>query len=199
MGTEAPIRPDNPALAAMSLAEVAAAVRDRRLPPVESWDPPHCGDSDMVIARDGTWFHAGTPIGRPALIRLFSTVLRREPDGGYVLVTPHEKLSIRVEDAPFQAVEARSDGAGSARQLSFRLATDELVLAGPDHPIRVELAPDGTPRPYLHVRGTIGRGLEALIARGAFYDLALWALAEQESTGGPLGLWSGGAFFAFPG
>jgi hypothetical protein len=183
----------------MSLAEVAEAVRAKRLPPVENWNPPHCGDSDMVIARDGTWFHGGTPIGRPALVQLFSTVLRREADGGHVLVTPYEKLSIRVEDAPFQAVEVRSEGEGRERRLAFRLATDDLVVAGPDHPLRVETDADGTPRPYLHVRGTLGLGLEALVVRSVFYELAEWALAEQELHGGALGLWSGGAFFAFPG
>jgi hypothetical protein len=194
-----PIRADSPALARMSLAEVAEAVRAKRLPPVESWDPTHCGDSDMVIARDGTWFHGGTPIGRQALVQLFSTVLRREPDGGYVLVTPVEKLSIRVEDAPFRAVEVRSEDVGQDRRLAFRLATDELVVAGPNHPLRVEADADGTPRPYLHVRGRIGLGLEALVVRSVFYELADWALAEQAANGGTLGLWSGGAFFAFPG
>jgi len=195
--TEAPIRAEPPDLQRMSLAEVAEAVRARRLPPVESWNPPWCGHSDMRIARDGTWFHGGTPIGRPALVRLFSTILRREADGSFVLVTPVERLGIDVEDAPFLAVEVQSEGLGAARRLAFRLATDDLVVAGPDHPLRIEVAPDGTPRPYLHVRGAIGRGLEALVARSPFYQLADWALDEQ-APGAPLGLWSGGAFFAFP-
>lgn len=196
--TAEPIRPDLPAISAMSLAEIAQAVADRRLPPVERWNPTWCGDSDMRIARDGTWFHGGTPIGRPALVRLFSTILRREADGSHVLVTPVEKLGILVEDAAFLAVEARSEGEGAERRIAFRLATDELVVAGAEHPIRIATDPDGTPRPYLHVRGAIGNGLEALISRAVFYELADWALAEQEATGGPLGLWSGGAFFAFP-
>jgi hypothetical protein len=181
----------------MSLAKVAAAVRARRLPPVESWNPAWCGHSDMRIARDGTWFHGGTPIGRPALVQLFSTILRREPDGSFVLVTPVERLSIDVEDAPFLAVEVQSEGAGPARQLAFRLATDDLVLAGPGNPLRIAAADDGTPRPYLHVRGEIGNGLEALVTRPVFYQLADWALEEQEGGAVP-GLWSGGAFFAFP-
>jgi hypothetical protein len=199
VSTAEPIRPDAPDLARASLAEIAAAVAAKKLPPVEQWNPTHCGDSDMRIAADGSWFHGGTPIGRPALVKLFATILRREEDGGYVLVTPVEKLSIAVEDAPFLAVEASSEGEGSARTLAFRLLTDEMVIAGPANPLRLETALDGTPRPYLHVRGGPGRELEALINRPVFYELAELALAEQAVHGGPLGLWSGGAFFAFDG
>lgn len=194
--TAEPIRPEGPDLARLSLDEIARAVADRRLPPVDQWNPAHCGHSDMRIARDGTWFHAGTPIGRAALVRLFSTILRREPDGRFVLVTPVEKLDIEVEDAPFIAVEATSEGEGPDRRLAFRLNTDDVVIAGPDHPLRVETAPDGTPRPYLHVRGPRERPLEALVNRPVFYELADLALAERVAEG-PLGLWSDGAFFPF--
>ncbi|WP_448582049.1 DUF1285 domain-containing protein [Thermaurantiacus sp.] len=194
---DTPIRAELPPLASLSLAEAARAVAEKRLPPVEEWHPTHCGHSDMRIARDGTWYHAGTPIGRPALVRLFATVLRREPDGSFVLVTPVEKLDIDVEDAPLLAVEVRSEGRGRDRSLLFRLATDEMVIAGPSNPLRFAMDPDGTPRPYLHVRGRIGNGIEALVARSAFYDLAEWAISEQVE-GEPLGLWSGGVFFAFP-
>src|SRR6478736_6674406 len=97
-------------LSGLSLAEIARAAAERRLPPVESWNPAHCGDSEMRIARDGTWYHQGSPIGRAAMVRLFSTILRREPDGRFVLVTPVEKLDIEVEDAPFTAVELKSEG-----------------------------------------------------------------------------------------
>jgi hypothetical protein len=197
VSTAEPIRPHGVDLATASLAEIAKAVAEKRLPPVEQWNPTHCGDSDMRIAADGTWFHMGTPIGRPALVKLFSTILRREADGGYVLVTPVEKLGIEVADAPFLAVEATSNGDGRARQIAFRLLTDDIVLAGPDNPLRVDTAADGTPRPYLHVRGTRERPLEALVNRPVFYQLADLALDEQARTGGPLGLWSGGAFFAF--
>ncbi len=198
MGSTAePIRPPGPDLAHASLAEIARAVAERRLPPVESWNPTHCGDSDMRIAADGTWYYRGTPIGRPALVRLFSTILRREADGSFVLVTPVEKLTIAVDDAPFLAVEATCEGAGSARRIAFRLLTDELVIAGPDNLLRVETAQDGTPRPYLHVRGPLDRPLEALVNRATFYQLADLALNEQERFGGPPGLWSGGSFFAF--
>lgn len=175
---------------APTLAEVAHLLAAKKLPPVDQWHPAHCGDSDMRIAADGTWFHAGTPIGRPALVRLFSTILRREDDGAYVLVTPGEKLDIAVDDAPFIAVAVTSEGAGRDRTLGFRLNTDDQVLAGPDNPLRVETAADGTPRPYLRVR----RGLEALVNRATFYELAEFALAKA---GTPPGLWSGGSFFPF--
>ena len=172
-----------------SLADVAKLLTDKKLPPVDKWNPTHCGHSDMRIAADGTWFHMGTPIGRPALVRLFSTILRREPDGRHVLVTPVEKLDIEVEDAAFLAVELTSEGEGRDRRLGFRLNTDDYVIAGPDNILRVEVAPDGTPRPYLHVRG----GLEALVARSVFYELVELALGDG---GDPIGVWSDGKFFA---
>jgi hypothetical protein len=174
--------------AGTALADLIAAIGDRKLPPVELWHPTHCGDSDMRIAADGTWWHAGTPIGRPELVRLFSTILRREADGSYVLVTPGEKLDILVDDAPFVAVEATVAGEGAAATIAFRLNTGDHVVAGAGNRLRVETAPDGTPRPYLHVRA----GLEALVARAVFYQLAEIALAAD-----PPGVWSGGEFFVF--
>jgi len=174
-----------------SLAEIAAAASAQHLPPVETWHPAHCGDSDMRIGRDGTWYHAGTPIARPEMVRLFSTILRREPAGGYVLVTPAEKLDITVDDVPFVAVEASSEGSGASRRLGFRLNTGEMLIAGPACGLRFDVAADGTPRPYLHVRA----GLDALVARAVYYELVDLALAEGAS---PPGLWSDGAFFAFP-
>lgn len=176
-----------PDLAGLSLAEIATLVEQRRLPPVEHWNPAHCGDSEMRIARDGTWFHQGSPIGRQTMVRLFSTILRREDDGRYVLVTPVEKLDIAVEDAPFVAVEMKAEGSGRDSRLAFRLNTGDLVTAGPDHPLRFAKGEDG-PRPYLHVRG----GLEALVARSVYYELAERALAEGDRPG----IWSNGAFFA---
>ena len=160
------------------------------LPPVAQWNPTHCGDSWMRIATDGTWFHEGSPIGRKEMVRLFSTILRREADGSFVLVTPAEKLDIVVEDAPFIAIEVTTEGEGRDRRLIFRTNVDDLVEAGPDHLLRVETAPDGTPRPYIHVRA----GLEALVNRAVFYQLADLALEEA---GTPVGLWSGGVFFPF--
>ena len=180
--------PEPPAdLSALSLADIARLAEAQKLPPVDQWNPAHCGDSGMRVARDGTWFHDGRPIGRPAMVRLFSTILRREPDGGFVLVTPVEKLTIAVEDAPFLAVEMKSEGAGERRRLAFRLSTGDMIVAGPDHPLRFEEQADG-PHPYLSVRS----GLDALIARPVYYALAELALAEGAN---PLGVWSDGVFF----
>ncbi|WP_413740784.1 DUF1285 domain-containing protein [Sphingomonas sp. Sphisp66] len=180
--------PPPPDFASLSLAEIARLAEENRLPPVESWNPTHCGHSDMRIARDGTWFHQGSPIGRLPMVRLFSTILRREPDGRFVLVTPVEKLDIDVEDAPFTAVEMKREGEGAAMRLAFRLNTGDLVPAGPEHGLRFEERGDG-PRPYLHVR----RGLEALVARSVYYELAEIALANGST---PPGVWSNGSFFA---
>jgi uncharacterized protein len=176
-----------PDLSTLSLAEIARLAAERRLPPVDKWHPTHCGDSEMRIARDGTWFHQGSPIGRESMVRLFSTILRREADGGHVLVTPVEKLDIEVEDAPFVAVEMKADGEGSDSRLAFRLNTGDLVTAGPDHGLRFVEGEDG-PRPYLHVRG----GMEALVARAVYYDLAERAIAGDDAVPG---IWSDGAFF----
>jgi hypothetical protein len=171
--------PEPPAdLAGLSLAEIAQLAQDKQLPPVELWNPSHCGDSAMRIARDGIWYHEGSPIGRPAMVRLFSSILRREPDDSYVLVTPAEKLSIEVEDAPFVAVELKSEGDGRERRLAFRLNTGDLVVAGPAHRLRL---------PYLEVRA----GLAALVARPVYYELAEIAIAD------PAGLWSDGVRFEF--
>jgi hypothetical protein len=178
-------------LSGLSLAEIVRLAQEKKLPPVDKWNPSHCGDSAMRIARDGTWFHEGSPIGRPAMVRLFSTILRREPDGGFVLVTPAEKLSIAVEDAPFVAVELKSEGEREQRSLAFRLNTGDVALAGPGNQLRIEEREDG-PHPYLTVRP----GLEARIARTVYYELAELALAEG---GEPPGLWSGGAFFPLGG
>jgi hypothetical protein len=170
---------------------VVAAARQapgRGLPPVHLWSPAHCGEIDIVIKKNGLWFHEGSPIGREALVRLFSTVLRKDPDG-FVLVTPVEKLAITVEDAPFVAV--RVDRVGEA--LRFTTNVGDEVEAGPDHPIRVETDPTtGEPRPYVHVRG----GLEALIARPVFYELAEMAAPREAPDGPMMGVVSHGAWFA---
>ncbi len=159
----------------------------RGLPPVHLWNPAHCGDIDIVIKRDGLWFHEGTPIGREALVRLFSTVLRKDPDG-FHLVTPVEKMRITVEDAPFIAV--RVDRVGEA--LRFLTNVGDEVEAGPDNAIRVEADPaTGEPRPYLHVR----RGLEARIARPVFYELVELAQERATPEGPRLGVSSNGAWF----
>jgi len=180
-----PMPPPPEDLSRLSLAEIARLAEEKSLPPVEKWNPSHCGDSEMRIARDGTWYHQGSPIGRPAMVRLFSTILRREPDGGFVLVTPAEKLDIAVEDAPFIAVELRSEGEGEGRTLAFRLNTGDLVVAGPEHPLRFAAGS----HPYVEVR----KGLDALVARPVYYELAEIALAEGAA---PPGVWSQGVFFA---
>lgn len=164
------------------------AAMGRALPPVERWNPVHCGDIDIRIARDGTWFHEGTPFARRELVRLFSTILRKDPDG-YHLVTPAEKLRIRVDDAPFVAVLLTVSGEGENQRLIFTTNVGDETIAGPDNPVRVETnTQTGEPSPYIHVR----RGLEALIARSVFYQLAELAVSGP---GGALGVWSEGAFF----
>jgi len=170
-------------LSRLSLAEIVALAEAQKRRPVEQWHPERCGDSAMRIARDGSWHHEGRPIARPELVRLFASILRREPDGSYALVTPAERLAIAVEDAPFVAVEMKCGGEGRARTLVFRLNTGELVVAGPDHPLKLDGA-----RPYLAVRA----GLDALIARPVYYELVELGLDDG-------GVWSGGAFFALGG
>ena len=179
--------PDNIFIGLASLQRDAAA--GRGLPPVERWNPAHCGDVDIAIAKDGTWFHRGTPIGRKELVRLFSTILRKDPDG-FCLVTPAEKMRITVEDAPFVAVLMDVEGSGRAQQLTFTTNVGDLVTAGPDNRIRVVTGPHtDEPAPYLHVR----RGLEARISRAVFYQLADLAVPGDQQ--GLLGVWSGGLFF----
>ncbi len=150
-------------------ALVARAARaGKGAPPVERWNPPFCGDLDMEIRADGTWFYLGTPIGRPALVRLFSSVLRKDEDGRTYLVTPVEKVGIRVEDAPFLAVEMAVTDSGASQVLTFRTNVGDVVEAGPDHPLRFAVeAQTGGLKPYLHVRGR----LEALVGRAVMYDL----------------------------
>ncbi len=156
---------------------------------------PFCGDFAMRIGRDGTWYYQGTPIGRKPLVKLFASVLRREADGDYWLVTPYERGRIVVDDAPFVAVECDIEGQGSAQRLVFRTNLDEKVTAGPEHPLRVVETPaqDGRPAepsPYVLVRP----GLQALIARPVFYQLVEQAVPDPADPA-TLGLWSDGAFF----
>jgi hypothetical protein len=147
----------------------------------------------MKIARDGTWFYRGSPISRQRLVKLFASVLRREDDGSYWLVTPVERGRVVVEDAPFLAVEVNSKGAGHDRRLTFRTNLDEIVAAGPEHPLRIAAAANGEPEPYLLVRP----GLEARLNRPVFYELVDLADAERGDGRGPFGLWSDGVFFDF--
>ena len=150
-----------------------------------------CGDFDIRIARDGTWFYQGSPIQRLPLAKLFASVLRREDDGAYLLVTPVERGRIVVEDVPFIAVALDAEGEGKARRLIFTTNLDEIVTAGAEHPLRVEEAPDGEPSPYILVRP----GLEARLARPVFYELVDLAAEEEIDGETQFGVWSGGRFF----
>jgi hypothetical protein len=161
-------------------------------PPVERWNPPYCGDIGLRIRADGVWLYRGSPIARPALIKLFASVMRRDADGRHYLVTPAEKIDVAVDDAPLLAVEMEARGSGPAQILIFRSNVDDIVTAGPVHPLRFTTEPGtGGLKPYLLVRGR----LEALVTRALSYDLA--ELASEEDGRG-LGLWSGGAFFPLP-
>eukprot|EP01037_Dinobryon_pediforme_P038828 gene38828-47069_t len=191
MAVMSDVRPESEAgLRIEGLAVAASQSASAGLPPVHLWNPPHCGDIGMRIARDGTWFYQGTPIGRPALVRLFSTILRKDPDG-YVLVTPVEKVSIDVEDAAFLAVEMALEGDGPLRRLRFRTNVDDWVEVDPEHPLRFEPGDAAGVKPYVLVRG----GLWALVTRALFYDIV--ALGEVRLIDGVrlFGISSGGAFF----
>jgi len=160
------------------LQDILKEIDGKTLPPVHKWNPELCGDIDIRIARDGLWFYNGTPIGRKEMVKLFSTVLRHDDDGEYYLVTPVEKLKIKVDDAPFVAVELRTEGEGNDKTLAFRTNTDDWVIAGKDNPIRVEHDMEtGEPSPYILVRDD----LEALINRPVFYELV--ELAERTRDG----------------
>jgi hypothetical protein len=174
-----------------SLAAAAGAAARKGPPPVHLWNPPFCGDLDIRIARDGTWFYLGTPIGRAPLVRLFSSILRREGDR-FFLVTPVEKVGIRVDDAPFVAVDFDAEGSGADRVIRFVTQVGDEVAAGPDHPIRVARDPaTGEPAPYVLVRD----GLEALIDRKSFYRLVELGEHARHEGARWFGLRSGGAFF----
>lgn len=173
------------------MASVQAAGKGAGPAPVHLWNPPFCGDLDMRIARDGTWFYLGTPIGRPALVKLFSNILKLE-DGNYFLVTPVEKVGITVDDAPFVAVDFTASGAGEAQVLQFETQVGDKLSAGPDHPIRVVRdLESGEPSPYVMVRN----GLEALIDRKSFYRLVELGVHQMHDGADWFGLWSRGQFF----
>lgn len=174
-----------------TVARDAAAATGKGLPPVHLWNPPFCGDLDMRIGTDGTWFYMGTPIGRPALVRLFSSILKRE-DGKHFLVTPVEKVGIRVDDAPFLAVEMTVDQGDNGRLLRFRTNVDDWVSCDSAHRLRFEAAEGGGLKPYLHVRAD----LWAKVTRALYYDLV--DMGEERMIDGRMmfGIESGGTFFA---
>jgi uncharacterized protein len=173
------------------LARAARAASRKGPPPVHLWNPPFCGDLDMRIARDGTWFYLGTPIGRMPLVRLFSSIIRKDGDQ-YFLVTPVEKVGIIVDDAPFVAVDFNTTGAGKDQIITFETQVGDLAEAGADHPIRVVRDPDtGEPSPYVLIRAN----LEALIDRKSFYRLVDLGVHEDVDGTRWFGVWSGGQFF----
>lgn len=174
------------------LKQIAPDPSGRSLPPVDTWNPERSADIDMVIRADGSWWHEGSRINRKKLVRLFSTILRRDADGSYWLVTPYEKVVVHVEDAPFVAVRVyRAGEAGPGQSLAFSTNVGDIAIAGPDHPVRIETdAETGEPAPYVHVRGQ----LEAKLARPVFYELAEMAVPDPDDAS-RLGVWSQGKFF----
>lgn len=170
---------------------LAQLPKGKGLPPVHLWNPDFCGDIDMRIARDGTWYYLGSPIGRKPMVRLFSSIIRRDGDD-YFLVTPVEKVGITVEDAPFVAVSVEVSGEGERQVLRFVTHVEDEVEAGTEHPIRVVIdAVTQEPSPYVHVRAN----LEALIHRNVFYQLVELAVVREIDGRRWLGVWSGGEFF----
>jgi len=180
---------------ASSLEQLVAALKasvsdgsagDKRLPPVELWNPSYCGDAGLEILSDGTWLHEGARMTRERLVGLFASILRKDGDGETYLVTPVEKIRVRVHDAPFVAIRADRYGEGRGQSIVFTNNVGDVTVAGPEHPIRVAYA-NGTPRPYVLVRAR----LEARILRAPFYEMVDWG----ETRDGLLGVWSGGAWF----
>lgn len=172
------------------LAELLRESSGKELPPVEKWNPPYCGDIGLAIEADGTWTYRGSPIGRPALVKLFASVLRKDSDGRTYLVTPKEKVDVRVADAPFLAVEMDVRTDGKRQTLMFRTNVDDVVACGPEHPLRFAVDPEtGAVKPYLHVRGR----LEALVTRALTY-----AILEEAIANDPPGIRSGGLMFLIP-
>jgi hypothetical protein len=171
------------------LAQIPTAKKG--FPPVHLWNPDFCGDIDMRIARDGTWYYLGTPIGRKPMVKLFSGIIRRDGDK-YFLVTPVEKVGIKVDDAPFVAVSLVVEGEGESQRLRFTSNVEDEVVAGKEHPIRVEIDPQTQePAPYLLMR----TNLEALIHRNVFYQLVELAVSRRIDGVSWLGVWSDGEFF----
>lgn len=175
------------------LEAMLKAASGARMPPVEKWNPPYCGDIGLAIRADGHWTYQGSPIGRKPLVALFARVLRRDADGRHYLVTPAEKVDIAVADAPFLAVEMQVDGAGADQQLTFRTNVDDIVPCGPQHGLRFALeAASGGLKPYVLVRGR----LDALLTRALYYDLVELAVTRDAGCATEqLGVWSGGMFF----
>ncbi len=177
-----------------ALNDIIKQIKDKKHPPVHLWNPEYCGELDIRIARDGTWYYLNSPIGRKPLVKLFSSVIRFDDDGKYYLVTPVEKIGITVDDAPFVALQMYVEGSGRDQVISFRTHVDEYVIVDNEHPMRMAFdKKTKEPSPYVLVRSN----LEALIIRAVFYDLI--ELAAEEDIDGVLkfGVWSSGTFYDF--
>lgn len=174
------------------LEALLKAQTEDKVPPVDKWNPPYCGDIGMAIRRDGLWMYQNSPIGRKPLVKLFSRVLRKDADGKHYLVTPVEKVDVAVEDAPFLGVEMEVSGSGRDQHLTFRTNVDDAVRCGPEHPLRFEAeAGSGGLKPYFLVRGR----LEALVTRAVYYDLVELAVTEVLDGQEQFGVWSGGKYW----
>ncbi|WP_342361200.1 DUF1285 domain-containing protein [Terrarubrum flagellatum] len=173
-----------------ALSHAAGEAKKRGLPPVHMWNPPFCGDIDMRIAADGQWFYMGSPIGRPAMVRLFSTILRKDPER-YVMVTPVERVGVTVDDLPFVAVEMSHEGDGEGQRLTFRTNVDDETIAGPDRPLRFDRAEDGGLKPAVLVRDA----LWARLSRPLLYDLVELGVEKEVDGARQFGVWSGAMFF----
>lgn len=175
-----------------ALAPIAAAIADQKLPPVDKWSPKTTLRIPMRIGRDGTWYYEGTPINRPPLVRLFASVLRRDPDGQIYLVTPGEKYEIEIDDAPFVAKDMTISGEWETQIIAFQTNTDDYVIAGKDNPVFMdESGPAVGASPYVHVRS----GLNALLSRPLYYQLVEQCVPSPKGDG-TVGVWSKGQFFA---
>lgn len=182
---------DNVKSDVMNIAKLAKEYSQKGLPPVHLWNPDFCGDIDMRIARDGTWYYLGTPIGRRSLVKLFSSIIRKDGDD-YFLVTPVEKVGIRVDDAPFVAIDFNVIGKGKSQNITFTTQVDDQVLAGKSNPIHVKKdSKTGEPSPYILIR----TNLVALIDRKSFYRLVDLAVQEKYKGEDWFGVWSDGVFF----
>jgi hypothetical protein len=181
-------------VSAGGLETIVRAVRDAKAAPVELWNPPYCGDIGLEIHSDGSWYYQNTPIARRSLVELFASVLRKDDDGQTYLVTPVEKILVRVADAPFLAVEMDVSGVGEAQVLRFRTNLDTWVGVDAAHPLRLESQPaTGGLKPYVRVRGR----LDALVTRAIYLDLVALAQAGSVPPGEPVGVWSGGVWWPF--
>tara|TARA_B100000959_G_scaffold285177_1_gene359097 strand:- start:1795 stop:2406 length:612 start_codon:yes stop_codon:yes gene_type:complete len=172
--------------------QLVSQIKQRGPAPVHLWDPPYCGEMDMLIARDGSWIHEGRPIKRQAMVKLFASILRLDEDQHYYLVTPVEKVRIRVEDCPFVAIAMEVDGSGEEQIIRFTTNTGDSVIVDAAHPIQIETEPGGeTPHPMVPVR----HGLNALINRAVFYRLVDLGVERSTDNGEVLGVWSSHCFF----